>query len=93
VQYDTPSAILARPADAFVDSFLGGDRALRRLGLVSVEEIMTAPAGAAGPALRPGTTLRGALSAMLEAHAAAAVVRDEAGAALGEVTREQILAY
>ena len=33
VQYDTPEAILARPADAFVESFVGTDRALKRLAL------------------------------------------------------------
>ncbi len=32
-QYDTPDAILARPADAFVAEFIGEDRALRRLAL------------------------------------------------------------
>ena len=31
-QYDTPDAILARPADEFVTQFIGEDRALRRLG-------------------------------------------------------------
>ena len=34
VQYDTPEAILARPADAFVESFVGTDRALKRLALI-----------------------------------------------------------
>ncbi len=33
VQYDTPEAILAQPADAFVDEFVGSDRALKRLAL------------------------------------------------------------
>jgi osmoprotectant transport system ATP-binding protein len=93
VQYDAPAAILAHPADAFVDSFLGGDRALRRLGLASVEEIMTAPSGANGPDLRHGASLRAALSAMIEARADRVVVRDANGAALGEVTREQVLRY
>ncbi|MBK7473706.1 MAG: ATP-binding cassette domain-containing protein [Betaproteobacteria bacterium] len=31
VQYDTPEAILARPANAFVEEFVGQDRALKRL--------------------------------------------------------------
>ena len=34
VQYDTPEAILARPADAFVEAFVGTDRALKRLALI-----------------------------------------------------------
>ncbi|MBV8914359.1 MAG: ABC transporter ATP-binding protein [Acetobacteraceae bacterium] len=93
VQYDTPAAILAAPAGAFVDSFLGGDRALRRLGLVTVKDLMAPPSGGNGPAVGQGTSLRAALSAMLEAKSALAVVRDERGAAVGEVTREQILSY
>src|SRR5438105_3532601 len=32
-QYDTPDAILAHPADRFVEQFIGEDRALRRLAL------------------------------------------------------------
>jgi osmoprotectant transport system ATP-binding protein len=32
-QYDTPAAILTRPADEFVAQFVGADRALKRLGL------------------------------------------------------------
>ena len=36
VQYDTPEAILMRPADAFVEAFVGSDRALKRLALMSV---------------------------------------------------------
>ena len=34
VQYDTPEAILAAPADAFVEAFVGADRALKRLALI-----------------------------------------------------------
>src|SRR5436190_4649469 len=36
VQYDTPERILARPADAFVEQFVGGDRSLKRLALLTV---------------------------------------------------------
>ena len=42
VQYDTPEAILARPADRFVESFVGSDRALKRLALVRAEEALEA---------------------------------------------------
>ncbi len=40
VQYGTPHEILARPADSFVEEFVGTDRALKRLNLVLVEEAM-----------------------------------------------------
>jgi osmoprotectant transport system ATP-binding protein len=44
-QYDTPEAILARPANRFVEDFLGGERGLKRLALrpVSGAEIVRGP--------------------------------------------------
>jgi osmoprotectant transport system ATP-binding protein len=41
VQYDTPDNILAHPKDRFVRDFVGADRALKRLGLVRVHELMS----------------------------------------------------
>lgn len=35
-QHDAPEAILANPANGFVESFLGGERGLKRLGLLPV---------------------------------------------------------
>jgi osmoprotectant transport system ATP-binding protein len=37
-QYDTPETILANPANEFVESFLGGERGLKRLALLPVAE-------------------------------------------------------
>jgi osmoprotectant transport system ATP-binding protein len=37
-QYDDPATILAEPANEFVESFLGGERGLKRLGLLPVTE-------------------------------------------------------
>ncbi len=49
-QYDTPDAILARPADEFVAQFVGEDRALRRLALRRVgRRRARSAAGRAGP--------------------------------------------
>ena len=42
-QYDTPEAILAAPADDFVASFVGGDRGLKRLSLVRLDEVDLEP--------------------------------------------------
>lgn len=39
-QYDSPANILAHPANEFVEDFVGADRALKRLNLVRVEEVM-----------------------------------------------------
>ena len=65
VQFDTPDRILATPRDAFVADFVGVDRALKRLSLVTAGE-------AAGPSRRPPiaphravTTLRDVLSVLL----------------------------
>lgn len=45
VQYDTPDDLLAHPKDEFVESFVGDDRALKRLRLVRVAQVMdTSPA-------------------------------------------------
>src|SRR5271156_4301922 len=50
VQYDTPDVVLSHPADAFVESFVGTDRALVRLGLFTVGDAMTTelPSGDTG---------------------------------------------
>jgi osmoprotectant transport system ATP-binding protein len=37
-QYDLPERILAEPASAFVERFLGGERGLKRLALLPVNE-------------------------------------------------------
>ena len=85
VQYDTPAAILARPANAFVEEFVGQDRALKRLSLYTVESRMGPVADVAddAPRLRADGTLRDALSALLGARSALALVQDSSGAALG----------
>lgn len=43
LQYDTPDDILAHPKDDFVKSFVGDDRALKRLRLVKVSQVMEPP--------------------------------------------------
>ncbi|MEP7456645.1 ABC transporter ATP-binding protein [Phyllobacterium sp. SB3] len=40
-QYASPDELLARPANAFIENFLGSDRALKRLRLVSVSDAMS----------------------------------------------------
>jgi osmoprotectant transport system ATP-binding protein len=66
VQYDTPDAILAHPADDFVARFVGADRGLKRLSLKRLSEIPLEPAnGVVAPSAADSTTLRDALSLML----------------------------
>ena len=91
VQYDTPERILAQPADAFVEAFVGGDRSLKRLALLTVSAYVEAglpPASA--PRLVPGTALRDALSAMLDAGVDEAGVVDSNGNPLGRLTLNAI---
>ncbi len=87
VQHDSPDAILARPADAFVADFLGPDRALRRLALVTAGEVATpGPAPADAPRLTADATLQVALSTLLSAGADEVCVTDPDGRPLGVLT-------
>jgi len=56
-QYDEPGHLLARPADDFVDGFVGRDRGYRGLGFVPAEglpvgELRTVPVGASAETVR-----------------------------------------
>jgi osmoprotectant transport system ATP-binding protein len=82
-QYDTPDAILAHPADDFVKQFIGEDRALRRLALRTLEDVPLHPAHGDGPRLPAETTVRNAVSQMLEVHADHVVVTGADGEELG----------
>jgi osmoprotectant transport system ATP-binding protein len=92
-QYDTPAAILARPADAFVAEFVGADRALKALALRTVAELELRPLdGTDGaPRVPGGTTLRDALSLLISEKRDALLVVDESGKPAGSLTREDLL--
>jgi osmoprotectant transport system ATP-binding protein len=83
VQYDTPDAILARPVDDFVKRFIGEDRALRRLALRTLADVPVTPGTGAGPRLSVHTSLRNAVSQMLEVNADQVVVIGDDGRELG----------
>ena len=40
IQYDSPDDLLAHPKNAFIADFVGGDRTLKRLRLITVEDAM-----------------------------------------------------
>ena len=87
VQFDRPEAILAHPADPFVESFVGADRALKRLALIPVARHVAAgtpPAGA--PRIPRDADLRTALSMLLAGDADTGGVVDDRGEARGIVT-------
>jgi osmoprotectant transport system ATP-binding protein len=92
VQYDTPDAMLAHPADEFVARFVGADRELKRLSLRSVGDIDLLPASSAAPYERiaSNATLREALSRMLPDPDKPLLVMDREGRAAGLVTVELI---
>ena len=81
VQFAPPGELLARPADDFVAQFVGSDRGLKRLALLTVGgaelDPPTDPSQFDGaPVLKPSTTLRDALAAMLSSEAQVGVVKD-----------------
>jgi osmoprotectant transport system ATP-binding protein len=89
-QYDTPRAILERPADDFVAEFVGPDRALKALSLRTLAELELRPA-ADGPRVPVSMNLRTALATLVAQHADTLVVVGDAGEPLGSVTKEDIL--
>jgi osmoprotectant transport system ATP-binding protein len=90
-QYDTPDSLLAHPADAFVERFLGSDRGLKLLALRRLDELDLAPLdGAEGPTADGSTTLRDALSQMITAGTRSLVVLDGTGTPQGVVTLESL---
>ena len=94
-QYDTPDAILASPADAFVARFVGADRSLKRLALkrLSDVELLAAPNGDTSRfvSVPASTTLRDALSLMLEQGRRELAVVDE-GRVRGLCSFDQVAA-
>jgi osmoprotectant transport system ATP-binding protein len=91
IQYDTPEVILARPADPFVESFVGADRALKRLSLLAVDGYANRePPPADAPQITRNGNLRDALSCLLSAEASRAAVVDMNGAVTGTLTLDAI---
>jgi osmoprotectant transport system ATP-binding protein len=95
VQYGTPEAILAHPADAFVAEFVGSDRALKRLALTAVGDVAQPPAGAwPARSIAADSSLRDALALMLATGAdALGVTGPAAGQPAGVVTLDRIRAH
>ena len=82
VQFDHPDALLARPADDFVQAFIGHDNTLKRLLLVRAGDAATM-----AQTCSPGMPLAQAFAIMDEADVRHLPVVDDAQRALGYVTR------
>jgi osmoprotectant transport system ATP-binding protein len=92
LQYDTPQEILARPANDFIESFLGPDRAIKRLNLIPVTAIMTAPEPSQGYAsVPPDTSIHQALAMMLSNDIPGLQIKSADGVVIGYVGRNTIL--
>ncbi|MEA2677694.1 MAG: osmoprotectant transport system ATP-binding protein, partial [Chloroflexota bacterium] len=97
-QFGPPAEILANPASDFVAQFVGADRGLKRLSLTRVGELELEPVPAdyspqpGQPLLEARTTLKDALSMMLDSDVSAGVVVDGDGRVLGLLTYDRIAA-
>jgi osmoprotectant transport system ATP-binding protein len=91
-QIAAPVELLARPASDFVADFVGPQRGLRRLALISLREIDLDEASSASgaPAVSADATVLDALQAALAAGADAADVVDEGDHRIGRVTLNRI---
>jgi osmoprotectant transport system ATP-binding protein len=89
-QYDSPATILTEPADDFVAQFVGADRALKRLGLETLDAVeLLPPNGAVSVAtVTRSTSVRDALSAVLAEGGKPVTVVDDGGKPAGMVTLE-----
>jgi len=92
-QYDTPAAILDRPADAFVAQFVGEDRALKALALRRLSELELRPVAEAdgAPRIREDTTLRDALARLVSEKCDYLLVVRADGTPAGAIAREDLL--
>ena len=91
VQYDTPDTVLSHPADAFVENFVGIDRAIKRLSLFTVNDAMSGSTPREGASkVAPTSSLRDALALMVAANSDVLAVVDERGAIKGQLTRDAI---
>ncbi|MGB3410798.1 MAG: ABC transporter ATP-binding protein [Microthrixaceae bacterium] len=88
-QYAVPTELLARPANDFVETFLGSDRTLRRLSLLTVTTARLEPPSvtqAATLELAASVSLRTALDSLLSNSTEQANVVDLDGTVLGVIT-------
>jgi osmoprotectant transport system ATP-binding protein len=95
-QYATPGELLGAPATDFVAEFVGTDRSLRRLAVVTLKASDTDPIPASGvtslPSVRLGGSLRDALVGVLDSPSGRALVVDDGGTPRGTIAAAGILA-
>ncbi|GGK41727.1 ABC transporter ATP-binding protein [Nocardia camponoti] len=77
LQYDTPAAILAAPADATVAGFVGATATIDRLGLATLSDITLAPGGVVGADADPATAAKALHTATANGLVDAVVIVNE----------------
>ena len=87
VQYDTPDDLLAKPRDDFVREFVGADRSLKRLHLITVKDSMINNV----PRCTQGATLEELVQCMDEHRANNVfIIDDDSGKLLGWAERSAV---
>lgn len=92
-QFDTPAAILAKPASEYVSSFIGEGAALKRLALLLVDGVTLGPSSAASAKAADvsiSDNLREVLDQIVLAGGQPVGVVDSAGARVGSISIEAI---
>jgi len=91
VQHDRPEQLLAVPINEFVAHFVGADRGLKRLSLISVAQIASSPSPeTTATAVPADASVQAALAAMLADGSDAAALIGPDGAVRGSVTLDAI---
>jgi osmoprotectant transport system ATP-binding protein len=85
-QYASPSELLLRPANDFVARFVGADRGLKRLSLLSVRDARLEP----GVVARAGESARAARQRGLEANSSWMLLLDRDDRPLGWLRADQL---
>jgi osmoprotectant transport system ATP-binding protein len=96
VQCDIPERVLAYPADEFVEGFVGSERALKRLSLTPLAEVIGPPEEASvmtEHSVGDDATLREALARLLEAGADVVPVVDAAGVTVGSISLDRLMSH
>jgi osmoprotectant transport system ATP-binding protein len=91
-QHAPPEEILRAPASTFVADFVGEERGLKRLGLISVQDVGvgSGPAPADAPVVHDDQTLRQALDVLVSTGSPVAIVKGTDGESRGVITLERI---
>ncbi|WP_026554469.1 ABC transporter ATP-binding protein [Arthrobacter sp. 35W] len=93
-QFDTPANILANPANDYVSQFVGHGAALKRLGLIPVNQATLGPAVPVRGAIEVGIndSLRNALDLLVLSGGTPVAVVDAHGRVVGSIDIERISA-